>query len=218
MTVTIATWNSRGNPANDEGKKQVLADLFRRAHIVLIQECGQLVWPGAWVYRSIHAGAFNERCNSCIISKVELKAPSLGTLPSSNGRAFSHGTVKDAEGSFVVATLHANASYDAALDGRTALQELSSVYKDAPIVVGGDFNVEPIYLSAEGTRSVHVGSSTRGCDFHVACTSGPAHTSGHLLDYFVLNPLLASENTQPYHLWGGSDHRPVLTTVKRRSA
>ena len=217
MLLSIATWNSRGNPANDNDKLAVLNCLFREHRIILIQECGGLsrsnLPPGASIIASDHVGAYHNRCNSCIISDQLLQNVGSFTLPSSNGRACTYGNYGQG---LIVGTLHANAHYDAAHDAAGALAQLSHEFPNMPVILGGDFNAEPIDLSTGRTRSKLVGTTSRGVGFHIASPGVSTHTSGRTLDFFVLNSQLISKNTRTHFTNGGSDHKPVMTAVAQR--
>jgi hypothetical protein len=222
LPFRIATWNSRGSPAGNDDKMDVLRYLMNNNDVVLIQECGRLAvtdLPGGtnlapcYFYLMLHAGAFNERCNSCIISNVALDNLDRITLNSSNGRSSTCGI----RNGVVVATLHANASYDAACDVRGAIASLGTRYPGVPCVLGGDFNTEPIDLSTGRTRSVTVGSSSRGTDFNLVVPASTTHVgqnSNRTLDYFALSHELGGGNAHTYHSLGGSDHYPVMIEVR----
>lgn len=215
-SIKIATWNSQGDPSPVPAKKEVLERLLRECHVVLIQECGDLArtWRGGGtIHASPHIGAFNNRCNSCILSQIPFQRLNSWTLPSSNGRRCTYGWCQPSENiSLIVATLHANAWVDAAYDGRQAVNTLHQRHPGQDFIVGGDFNREPISLTGR-TRRVRVGTRTRGADFQLATCNLPTHSRGRELDFFIRSPALTTRFTRRYHLWGGSDHCPVLTTI-----
>ncbi|WP_437672188.1 endonuclease/exonuclease/phosphatase family protein [Sorangium sp. So ce131] len=216
--ISIATWNSQGNPHNSPAKREVLRWLQEHCPVILLQECGRLqqenLLPGRHLYISPHAGALNNRCISAIISNGPLTRRGSGTLMSSNGRSYSYGVFRDA---LIVATLHANASGDAPVDGRaaaTAMARLSRRF-NLNFVLGGDFNAEPSRLAGR-TRHIRVGSRGRGADVYVASCGSVTHIGrrgNRELDYFIYEGVTCS-NTTRFHRLGGSDHYPVITVVR----
>ncbi|WP_437585919.1 endonuclease/exonuclease/phosphatase family protein [Sorangium sp. So ce1000] len=214
-TFTIATWNSRGNPAASPAKHKVLLSLIKDCSVILLQECGKLKQSdlprNRHLYASEHAGAYNNRCRSAIISNVPLRNIDGGTLPSSNGRAYSYGIYENA---LMVGTLHANASNDAGMDRRAAAEAMLKLTKNHNLigfVLGGDFNVDP------GGRTITVGGSWRGKDAKIAYCRPPTHIHGGKLDYFIYfsqdSGAVECLNTRRGRRLGGSDHYPVITDV-----
>jgi exonuclease III len=211
--MRIATWNSRGTPAGNVDKMAVLDALKGACDIIVLQECGTLTAaqagvPAANFYSAPPAGAFNVRCSSCILARTAFTHTSSQSLASSSGRS----VMAVAWSNYVVATLHAAASGAAAFDGSTALTWLVRTAGNmARIILGGDFNAEPMELSNGKTRSKTVGTSSRGVGFHIASPGGATHTNGRTLDYYIHTPAVRMWNTAPHHLRGGSDHVPVLS-------
>ena len=83
--MKICTWNSQGNPLNDAIKLNILNHLLtiEQCNVVMIQECGQFILPaqhsGRYHYVVVeHAGAYNQRCNTCIIADLN---PGSSTAP-----------------------------------------------------------------------------------------------------------------------------------------
>ena len=91
--MKICTWNSQGNPLNDAIKLNILNHLLtiEQCNVVMIQECGQFILPaqhsGRYHYVVVeHAGAYNQRCNTCIIADLNFVA-SIHYLISGTGRS-----------------------------------------------------------------------------------------------------------------------------------
>ena len=91
--MKICTWNSQGNPLNDAIKLNILNHLLtiEQCNVVMIQECGKFILPaqhsGRYHYIVVeHAGAYNQRCNTCIIADLNFVA-SIHYLISGTGRS-----------------------------------------------------------------------------------------------------------------------------------
>lgn len=163
-------------------------------------------------YTSTHAGAINPRCNSCIISDRQLQNHGISTLRSSTGRACSYGEYLPG---LVVATLHASASSLAGGDATGAASELGNLFTDEAIIIGGDFNAEPVDLSGK-TRSKQIGTSSRGERWNIITSGMATHDNGKVYDYFIANNNLTNPGARNHTTNGGSDHTPVMTEIRLR--
>lgn len=219
----IITWNSRGNPVNDQDKLSVLASILNGIYdVILLQECGRLnqaditnIRNGYHFYSSPHAGAHNLRCNSCIITRGRLTNVSRIDLPSANGRACIVGTYNNV----LIGTLHSNANNAAACDAASVASRIRRYSNGLPIIIGGDFNVEPFDLTLTGnlayrTRRRQVGTASRRADYSIACPPSNTHTSRNIYDYFMYTGRIRFSDTRTLLRNGGSDHLPVKSTYE----
>lgn len=173
--ITVATWNTQGNPQNAANKMAMLEDLLKRVDFVCIQEAGQLalqnpnrdVWRlgNYYIVGVDHAGAFNQRCATAVMSKHELilERPisipgTLNTienplyLQSGSGRFCPLVTAKVQNSRVIIGSAHAEASHSAGLDLGTVLDKIAS--REIPIIVGGDWNTEPNSLIRRYPRNI----------------------------------------------------------------
>lgn len=210
--LKIATWNSQGSPSNSSAKIEILEFLYNRFDIILLQECGNfsldvqggtMILEDATLTDSLHAGAFNVRCNSCIISKKRVRAITSHYLSSGVGR-FVAGVHVESEG-INVYNIHATAQGGGAADVTSVLSSLTE-----PFILGGDMNCTPEELRGGGrsqNRSLLVGTSSRGRQFEIART-GSNTRGGREYDFFIHSQNLSHRNVDRYTLKGG-DHFPV---------
>jgi hypothetical protein len=111
MALTITTWNSQGDPTTDSDKSQVLANVWKKADILLLQECGNLKNINGVIDGIVagdygqQAGSFNVRlrCSTALLAKYQAKFETK-YLTSSTGRS---AIIAFFEGNLAVATLHA---------------------------------------------------------------------------------------------------------------
>ena len=207
MTFKICTWNTRGDPTQNQGKRAVLDALWRDCDFVLLQECGNLAdrfrFGTPDIAHAEQAGAFNIRCSTAIISKHGWASEEQVYLPSGTGRS---AIVANFNG-FAIATLHAISGGVGAQDLAPLAQMLS---RQGPYVIGGDFNVSVDSAALTTTRrQIVMGSErTRLTPFYKA-PALPSHTGGNRLDYFVYEGVIMHD-VQRYMTTGGSDHYPVI--------
>lgn len=212
--MRICTWNSQGDPTNNTMKKIVLTNLYRRNDVVLIQECGAMahlntLLPGCCRVIVPQAGAFNNRCSTCILSEYPFSY-TLQTLPSANGRSliiatFQHTAIR-------VLTMHATAGNGGA-DVFPALQHTNS-----PFILGADMNCTPDFLSgnhSEKTRTLRVDPRHHVNAYFSAPPYNTHPSTNQTLDFFIFSPDLICANTDTYSSRGG-DHFPVETEVRFR--
>ena len=216
MDLVITTWNTQGNPANSQSKREVLDDLLKLSDVLLIQECGALDAtdvPGKNFYLAAHAGALNSRCNTCMISNQPLSGVVTQTLAGGTGRSALYGIYNS---TLIVGTMHAISAPAAPHDATTLMQNLLSKNPGQAIIIGGDFNADPSQMSTGRTRSKTVGSGSRGIDVQIASPGCVTQKSGRTLDYFIHTTNIISKNTGRYRTNGGSDHYPVATSISSR--
>ena len=135
--MKICTWNSQGNPLNDAIKLNILNHLLKieQCNVVMIQECGQFILPaqhsGRYHYVVVeHAGAYNQRCNTCIIADLNFVA-SIHYLISGTGRSAICLNYNGCN----IYTLHCESGSGAVGDIRDLVRHAVS-----PFIIGGDMN------------------------------------------------------------------------------
>lgn len=224
MPLRIVSWNTRGNPTNNQNKLRTLRYLMASNDIILIQEAGTLyntrhlipMPAGSGIYHATHAGARNPRCNTVIITtRGHLRNFRLIYLPSGTGRSCLVGEYSYQGNYILIGTMHAAAFGAGAFDSNTLVSRLlaQTLY---PFVIGGDFNADPERFRSNRTRTRVTGSSSRPGPSFYSSSAGPTHTSGNTLDHFVFSYGLTSRNTRRYHSLRDSDHRPILTEIDFR--
>ena len=185
--MKICTWNSQGNPLNDAIKLNILNHLLttEQCNVVMIQECGNFILPaqhsGRYHYVVVeHAGAYNCRCNTCIIADLNFVA-SIHYLISGTGRSAICLNYNGCN----IYTLHCESGSGAVGDIRDLVRHAVS-----PFIIGGDMNSTPSELS-EYLRIMTTGTRSRpGNSANFACCGMPTHFSGRELDYFLIDSRL----------------------------
>jgi exonuclease III len=208
---TIATWNSRGNPKNNKEKEKMLASLLDKHDFILLQECGglEIDVDGYYFCGVDQAGAFNNRCSTCIISKHEISNPKF-YANSSSGRSLLVVTC----GMYAIATIHADAGNAGAWDVRSALKTLLDNHEGSSIILGGDFNVEPENI--EATRNtLELGTQSRPLTMNWKATDLPTYIGTDSnppkrLDYFIYSSGISLNNLNRMLTPAESDHYPVF--------
>lgn len=197
--MKICTWNSQGNPLNDAIKLNILNHLLtiEQCNVVMIQECGQFILPAQ------HAGAYNQRCNTCIIADLNFVA-SIHYLISGTGRSAICLNYNGCN----IYTLHCESGSGAVGDIRDLVRHAVS-----PFIIGGDMNSTPSELS-DNLRIMTTGTRSRpGNSAYFACCGMPTHISGRELDYFLIDSRLQLKTSvRGYHMKGG-DHYPVILEI-----
>lgn len=213
MGVKICTWNSQGNPNNDETKLAVLRSLYNQNDVLLIQECGALDTSVLDNQATIHlveqAGSMNNRCSSCIIAHRSLRTLGSIALPSGTGR-FMIGVVFN---HLNIYTLHAQSGAGAA--------DLSIIQQcEEPFVLGGDMNCAPenLFQRQGYTRVQQIGSVSRPVgEYRIAHSSLTTHPgSNSELDYFLYSPAYLNHGKVYRYGVRGGDHHPVYTEFTLR--
>ena len=207
--MKVCTWNTQGDPTQDEGKNAVLRRLYDENDILFLQECGRLQHINIDQNHLCvveQAGAFNIRCSTCVITKFPVHFGHF-LLPSGTGRScifFVHDGI-------AYATLHAESGGAAMADVNYVIKQMQG--NRMQYVIGGDMNCTPLQLSRDaGHRSLWIGTQNRGIPAAVSSPQANTHPSSMaVLDYFVHSQNLVFRNTQRYFLRGNSDHFPVIT-------
>lgn len=217
--MRIATWNSQGCPSNSEEKSKILQYLYTISDIILLQECGNLsfdierttnILDGTELTNGLHAGAYNIRCNSCIISKIRVEEIDGHYLPSGTGRQVTGIFVPSEDVN--VYNIHAASGCGGAADVVSALSQLRE-----PLILGGDMNCTPEDLQAGGRehhRQLRIGTSTRYNDFDFAKTGYPTRGNKEY-DYFI-HSLTFTHYLVLRHTMRGGDHFPVLSYFDKK--
>lgn len=207
---TIATWNTRGNPDNKAEKEEGLKRLVDTCDIVLVQECGGIDLPetGHFLYGP-QAGAFNNRCSTCIISKHEIEEPEIHAAFNS-GRCLLEGRIDG----YIIATIHSSAGGDGVADAKQAMRILLDKYgtdKSTKIILGGDFNVEPdeIMNYTDRRHTINLGTADRSRLVSCSYPSSPTFIDGKILDFFIHTDEVISHNIETRQNLATSDHYPV---------
>lgn len=212
---TIATWNTRGNPENKAKKEEGLKLLVKTCDIVLLQECGGIDLPetGHFLYGP-QAGAGNNRCSTCIISKQEIEDPAIHANFSS-GRCLLEGRVDG----YIIATIHSSAGGDGAADARQAMRILLAKYgQDTKIILGGDFNVTPeeILNYSDRRHTINLGTSDRTQLVSCSYPSSSTFIDGKVLDFFIHTDKVRSHDIETRQNLADSDHYPVKANFSTR--
>ena len=208
--MKICTWNSQGNPLNDAIKLNILNHLLtiEQCNVVMIQECGKFILPaqhsGRYHYIVVeHAGAYNQRCNTCIIADLNFVA-SIHYLISGTGRSAICLNYNGCN----IYTLHCESGSGAVGDIRDLVRHAVS-----PFIIGGDMNSTPSELS-DNLRIMTTGTRSRpGNSAYFACCGMLTHISGRELDYFLIDSRLQLKTyVRGYHMKGGH-HYPVILEI-----
>lgn len=221
MPLVIATWNTQGDPTTNRAKIEVLQGLWRRADILLLQECTHFVNPDVLddiararvVHRSAVAGARNQRCSTAIVSKLRGAPVASRYLQSGTGRAM---TAIELDGTGIqVATMHA-------VSGGVGLADLAAAARDLArschrgFILGGDFNYRPRVGGNRraNRRQMELGSRSRNLRVNLTLPGSMTQQSGGRLDHFLSSSSI-SGTARRYHGRGGSDHFPVVFSARR---
>ena len=150
-----------------------------------------------------HAGAYNQRCNTCIIADLNFVA-SIHYLISGTGRSAICLNYNGCN----IYTLHCESGSGAVGDIRDLVRHAVS-----PFIIGGDMNSTPSELS-DNLRIMTTGTRSRpGNSAYFACCGMPTHISGRELDYFLIDSRLQLKTrVRRYHMKGG-DHYPVILEI-----
>ena len=211
--MKICTWNSQGNPYTTPKKIEILNQLYNDNDVLLIQECGDIAkdlqLPDATIWAEGQAGAFNNRCTTCIISK---KGGQGGTLDvsSSTGRPAIYLNVMGLN----IYTLHATSG--------NGVPDVMNLFARAeePFIIGGDMNCSRTAImdnhGVAGNMTDYIFSGTRsryGNLGRLVTSERVTHPgSGSELDFFIVSLSLKTECTRR-HPVTRSDHYPVCTTI-----
>lgn len=215
--MRICTWNSQGNPYNNKIKLNILRKLYNDNDVLLIQECGDIMTkldlPGATIWVGIQAGAGNDRCNLCIISKIGGVEKGL-YRKSSTGRPVMHVEIDDIN----IYTIHATSG-----NGLSDVMNLFCNVQE-PFIIGGDMNcTRQEIISGHGkahneafTNYVYSGSHFRPGNIGELITSDRVtHPgSGVELDFYIASLSLKTYSTRIHPVMGG-DHYPVCTVIAK---
>ncbi|WP_041598738.1 endonuclease/exonuclease/phosphatase family protein [Hahella chejuensis] len=212
--MKIATWNSQGKPTTDP-KQKILKQLLNDCDFVLIQECGGLtqaeldaISAHKILYSVGQAGALNNRCTTCIITRHVGLSFDSKYLQSDTGRS----VIYTQYNGMVIGTLHSNAGGSGQFDATTAMSLINSIGENT-FIVGGDFNCQPSELPSGMTRTVQIGTASRGFKVYPSNCGKVTHPgSGKELDFFLRSEGVFTKNTERHHEQGG-DHYPVVTEV-----
>ena len=217
--MTICTWNSQGNPLNNDDKTRILQQLYCRYDVLLLQECGNLniyinsgvnVVDGDYLYRP-QAGAFNIRCSSCIISKLPIKHTTSQYLQSGSGRSMIGAFLTQEK--INIYNIHAVSGGIGAADVISSLNHCQS-----PFILGGDMNCTPDSLKSRGrsnNRSLLIGTSSRYKNVILATTGMHTTKSFKEYDYFIHSDDLTHQGVERHTSMGG-DHYPVFATFSKK--
>lgn len=184
MPVSIVTWNTQGDPLNNNQKANCLTQLCNNNNIVLLQECGHLAGRASFAGKTIlggyQAGAYNDRCAVAILYDRALFDAGEPMYFSDTGRPGLF--VEDQN--LVVGTIHATSGGVGARDVTPFAQALART-TNKNFVIGGDLNTDfqvPL---------INVGSDTRRIDLEVYQPNQPTQQSGARIDGFL------AHGTQP---------------------
>lgn len=215
MSIRICTWNSQGNPANNFNKSEILVWLYRQNDVLLIQECGDIIGQIAeildhpYCYYVPQAGAFNNRCSTCIITKQPADSgPDYFYLSSGSGRYAIH---------IFIFGVHIYTLHSLSGNGTSDVIDVLNKSND-PFIIGGDMNCTPEELKEsygrKKSRMIQTGTQSRPMKTARFIRSNVCtHPSSRReLDYFLVNQYIHSCNTKCFHLHGG-DHYAICTTV-----
>lgn len=216
--VTIATWNSQGNPTRNMNTTGVLNGLIVANQVVLLQECGGFVnlggHGGYTIIGSEQAGHYNNnRCSVGIAYAAGAGVAASGmnfNMPS--GRPMVWIRIDNAGSTVFIGAVHCESSGNAGQDRSRAASELLALANGNPIILGGDFNCTP------NGGTLRIGSTLRGIDYTYVTTGNATQALGNNIDYF-LRTNGAAVGVAPARSWnplaGGphpSDHTPVFAT------
>lgn len=211
--MKICTWNSQGNPYTTPKKIEILNQLYNDNDVLLIQECGDIAkdlqLPDATIWAEGQAGAFNNRCTTCIISKIGGCRERLDVY-SSTGRSAIHLNVMGLN----IYTLHATSG-----NGVPDVMKLFARAQE-PFIIGGDMNcsrttiLENHGVAGNMTDYIFSGTHSDPNKIGIITTSNRVtHPwSGSELDFFIVSLSLRTKCTHRYSESGG-DHYPVCTEV-----
>lgn len=211
--MKICTWNSQGNPYSSSEKEEVLNQLYNDNDVLLIQECGDIAkdlqLPDATIWAEGQAGAFNNRCTTCIISKIGGCRERLDVY-SSTGRSAIHLNVMGLN----IYTLHATSG--------NGIPDVMNLFARAqePFIIGGDMNcsrttiLENHGVAGNMTDYIFSGTHSRYGNLGRLVTSERVtHPgSGSELDFFIASLSLRTSDTH-IHPESGGDHFPVCTEI-----
>ena len=210
--MNICTWNSQGNPYKTSKKLEVLHQLYNDNDVLLIQECGRIAdnlqLPGASLWVGEQAGAFNNRCTTCIISTIGGMGEILN-VGSFTGRPAIHVNI----GNLHIYTLHATSG--------NGLPDVMNLFGQAqePFIIGGDMNcLRSTIINNHGVASntdyIFTGTSSRPLNLGRLVTSNRVThpSSGNELDFFIVSLSLKTECTRRHPITKG-DHYPVCTII-----
>lgn len=213
--MNIVTWNTQGDPRNDQNKLTQLDYYLQNFDYVLIQEAGALAGVNNLTINYINysvigagqVGAYNNRCGTAILTRRNFDNANFYTLPNSTGRFGI--TVRDSLTDTYVSTLHSESSPRAAYDRSSFCKYLyESLGADARIIIGGDFNCNP------PVNPYNVNTTSRPYLWSISSTNQATQLSGYELDYFLYNNLIITNlNIGPTlgnRFTGGSDHKSIM--------
>lgn len=213
MPMSICTWNTQGNPTNDDDKLQILKSLWERCDVLLLQECGRLdISELEGVKEFIYdepAGAYNIRCSTALISKRKARRIKTYYLQSSTGRSVLTAQIGD----ILVGTLHAQSGAGAV----DAFQAASAMAVRGNFILGGDFNFLKwnVIIGSGGRRmnrrQINLRTKSRPLVVNHLTPSLPTHEKGGILDFFITSRRIRGR-IERHHKRGG-DHYPIILTT-----
>jgi hypothetical protein len=208
MRTSVCTWNTQGNPCNDKDKYEALMAICCQYDVVLLQECGALVYdsikkdrPDKHVLVSLQAGAGNIRCSTAIVVD---QWQNFDEWPgSSSGRSgiWIH------RGDFIFATIHCTSGGFGMADLDPFAKYMAGEAGDHKLVIGGDFNCE----FPAGTKTHNFGTRSRPVEFAVHTQKQETHKNRLILDHFVSRNATIKSGPRRYKQ-GPSDHHAVTAT------